>query len=286
MKYGLLSESISRRNGLVPCSGCRAIWLIWRPVYLYAFLPPNLIVPELSGSQSVVEFADFRILALGTMTIARSPASINVNAHLLLNPPGMEPPGLGDSPVAPFYSPISWQRHIDDHGVYPVATTSDVSPSESAFVERTAIILVAVSVSQVLQLPFSSFTYSRLTHPFPAAIHSNYPFHTPGGADARWLNQGEIREGSRWVGGFLCVDFSLPYLFVYRYPQDNCTTSWAIGWPAIRFIQLERPLDDRALVGGHNNQEDRRTRSRSLGALHPDSYCRCRQGAEPIVSIF
>lgn len=137
---------------------------------------------------------------------ARSTASISMNAHLLLNPPGMEPQGLGNRSVVPYYSPVSGQSHIDDHGVYPLATTSAVSPSESAFIEKTVIILVAVSASPVLHLPLSSFTYSRLTRPCPAAIHSNYPFHTPGGADSRWSNYAEIGEGSRWVGGLLCVD--------------------------------------------------------------------------------
>jgi hypothetical protein len=169
--------------------------------------------------QSLVEFADFRVLTFGTMTTPRTPASINVNAHLLLNPPGIEPRGRSSGSAVPYYAPVSGRSHIVDHGVYPVVARSPVSPSESAFFDSTGIILIAVTVSQVHRLPLSSFTYSRLTCPCPATIHSSYPFHTPGGADLRWAGYAEIEEGSRWVGGLLCVPLSLPLtVFVHQAP--------------------------------------------------------------------
>jgi hypothetical protein len=166
-----------------------------------------------------VEFADFRILTFGTMATPRTQASINVNAHLLLNPPGIEPRERSSGSAVPYYAPVSGRSHIDDHGVYPVVAASPVSEGESASLDSTDIILIAGTVSQVHRLPLSSFTYSRLTRPCPAAIHSNYPFHTPGGADLRWASYAEIEEGSRWVGGLLCVPLSFPCTpFVHQAP--------------------------------------------------------------------
>lgn len=51
--------------------------------------------------------------------------------------------------------------------------------------------------------------YTRLTHPLPAPSHANYPFHTPGGGDKRWLGSDEVEEeGLQWVGGLMSVQYS------------------------------------------------------------------------------
>lgn len=65
----------------------------------------------------LVEFMDVRILVFGTMTRPRLQASVNENAHLLLNPPGIEPREmLGGLPGTVL---LSGNTAIDDHGVYP-----------------------------------------------------------------------------------------------------------------------------------------------------------------------
>ncbi len=50
----------------------------------------------------------------------------------------------------------------------------------------------------------TSHSYTRLTHPLPAASHFDYPWFTPGGSDKRWLGSGaEEEEGLCWVGGLM-----------------------------------------------------------------------------------
>ena len=48
----------------------------------------------------VVNFADIRILAFGTLTRPRGPFSVNRNAHILLHPPGV------DNDLAPVKRPF------------------------------------------------------------------------------------------------------------------------------------------------------------------------------------
>jgi len=47
--------------------------------------------------------------------------------------------------------------------------------------------------------------YSLLKYPLPAQSHINYPFHTPGGADKRWISPEDIEAGLEWVGGLMVV---------------------------------------------------------------------------------
>ena len=76
----------------------------------------------------IVEFTDFRIVAFGAMERPRRSASINVNAHLLLNPPGMEPSEKDNSAVRQ-QAPVHQQNSIDDRGVNPIfATATSQSP--------------------------------------------------------------------------------------------------------------------------------------------------------------
>lgn len=79
--------------------------------------------------------------------------------------------------------------------------------------------LIAVPEFQSFQLPASSSSYDRLTHPCPSPIHSKYPFHTPGGADSRWAGHADIEEGSRWVGSMMCVRLGSlrpPFSFLFN----------------------------------------------------------------------
>jgi len=72
--------------------------------------------------QLVVELADVRILALGTITKPRSNFSINPNAHHFLNPPGIAG-GRHPNAFTSFASPAPYSL-VDDHGVYPNASSS------------------------------------------------------------------------------------------------------------------------------------------------------------------
>ena len=46
--------------------------------------------------------------------------------------------------------------------------------------------------------------YFCLTGPIPASSHADYPFHTPGGRDKRWIGSGDLEEdGLQWVGGLM-----------------------------------------------------------------------------------
>lgn len=127
----------------------------------------------------VVELADVRILAFGTLGRPRSTLTVNPNAHILLHPPGIESGGGGPAPKI--------DRRIEDHGVYPIGATS--TPSQLSHEYLTA-----------------PSTYTRMMHPLPALTHSKYPFYTPGGGDRRWKNLGEAdSEGLEWVGGLMVI---------------------------------------------------------------------------------
>ncbi|EAU84348.1 hypothetical protein CC1G_01344 [Coprinopsis cinerea okayama7 len=132
----------------------------------------------------VVEFKDVRILAFGTMTKPRSQTSVNANAHLLLNPPGIDPSrvvGDMESTVV-----VHGNAVIDDHGVYP-SISDPLTPS---------------SPTQ----PSAAYpsSYTRIRRPLPAATHAKYPFYTPGGGDIRWKDSDEINgQGGRWVGSMM-----------------------------------------------------------------------------------
>jgi hypothetical protein len=69
--------------------------------------------------QLVVELADVRILAFGTLGRPRSTVMINPNAHILLHPPGIESVGGGPAPKI--------THRVEDHGVYPIGATSITS---------------------------------------------------------------------------------------------------------------------------------------------------------------
>lgn len=176
---------------------------------------------------------------MGTMTTARSPASINMNAHLLLNPPGMEPRGRGNCLAVPYYSPVSGQSHIDDHGVYPVATTSAVSPSESAFLDRSVIILVAAqsrkSFSSHLRRLLIVDSPVLVPRQFTPTIHST-PQEVPiyGGRIMQ-----KLAKDPGGLGVYCTSNLAPASLLFIGYHQDNCANSWTIGRPAVCLVQLE-----------------------------------------------
>ncbi|CAA7260066.1 unnamed protein product [Cyclocybe aegerita] len=134
----------------------------------------------------VVELADVRILAFGTLAKPRSHFLVNPNAHIFLNPPG-----VSDKGHVNFFSKMAAKQKgfslIDDHGVYPMSNAA---------------------IPAYLFREYSSPTtsYTRMTYPQPAPTHANYPFFTPGGGDARWIEQDEIeQEGLHWVGAMMIV---------------------------------------------------------------------------------
>ncbi|KAF8969430.1 hypothetical protein BDZ97DRAFT_243762 [Flammula alnicola] len=146
----------------------------------------------------VVELADVRILAFGTLTKPRTNFSVNPNAHMFLNPPGIiaDRQGHAFSKFASMQSPISL---VDDHGVYPMSTTT-----------------IPAFLFNEYRNP--SKAYTRLSYPQPAPTHCNYPFFTPGGNDLRWVGSEEIEEnGLHWVGSLM-----------QQYASFNWNDLWAI----------------------------------------------------------
>ncbi|KAJ8515337.1 hypothetical protein ONZ45_g7215 [Pleurotus djamor] len=126
----------------------------------------------------VVEIADARVLAFGTLTRPRAQRNINVNAHHFLHPPGIDNQRLHDLPTGERSAPA-----VDDHGVYPLQELN-------------------VSMNNITP----TVPYTRLVHPRPSPSHANYPFYTPGGGDKRWLGEGVgEEEGLQWVGGLMIV---------------------------------------------------------------------------------
>ncbi|KAE9409971.1 hypothetical protein BT96DRAFT_462336 [Gymnopus androsaceus JB14] len=121
----------------------------------------------------VVQLADVRILAFGTLDRPRSTLTVNPNAHTFLHPPGIDD-----------LQSLRSNRVVTDHGVYPLGPDSADYPGVSP----------------------PSIDFSRLTHPLPAPSHRNYPWYTPGGGDKRWLGSGEDEEeGLKWVGGLMII---------------------------------------------------------------------------------
>jgi hypothetical protein len=138
---------------------------------------PSVIFDELKAQSDlvhletrvrvVVELADVRILAFGTLS-KRTPLSYNANAHAFLHPPGIEQRRR----------PLTMSHQVRDHGVYPMGTSSECTNYDDG-----------------------SNTYAHMRHPVPASSFINYPFFTPGGCDRRWSGFGETEEvGLKWVG--------------------------------------------------------------------------------------
>jgi hypothetical protein len=112
--------------------------------------------------QLVVEFADVRVLAFGTLANPRSPFLVNVNAHHFLHPKGIDPYETdlvsNDDPVT-----VLSNRRIKDFGI-PLS-----SGTEGNIERRSQVLLVAVHKPSIL----GSFTHSHaplmpdipITHP-------------------------------------------------------------------------------------------------------------------------
>ncbi|KAJ7584261.1 hypothetical protein C8J56DRAFT_1089809 [Mycena floridula] len=125
----------------------------------------------------VVQLADVRILALGTLNKPKSTLTINTNAHIFLHPPGIT---VDDNKAV-----AQTSRIVSDHGVYPINSESPGYP---------------------VTFPLSRDAYSRLTHPLPALSHTSYPWYTKGGGDKRWVVSEDLEEeGLQWVGGLLII---------------------------------------------------------------------------------
>ncbi|KIK67791.1 hypothetical protein GYMLUDRAFT_1013857 [Collybiopsis luxurians FD-317 M1] len=121
----------------------------------------------------VVQLADIRVIALGTLNRPRSTLTVNPNAHIFLHPPAIDD-----------LQALRNNRVVTDHGVYPLGPESADYPGVSP----------------------PSIDFERMSHPLPASSHANYPWYTPGGGDKRWVGSGEEEEeGLKWVGGLMIV---------------------------------------------------------------------------------
>ncbi|KAJ7721188.1 hypothetical protein DFH07DRAFT_303044 [Mycena maculata] len=72
----------------------------------------------------VVQFADVRIIALGTLNQPRSPLTVNPNAKAFLHPPGVESDGVPTltSPAISVYSRLRYPLPAQTHAEYPLYT--------------------------------------------------------------------------------------------------------------------------------------------------------------------
>lgn len=81
--------------------------------------------------------------------------------------------------------------------------TFTVNRNARAFLHPPGVEMTSVQVNS-RERSRSGHSYERLTHPFPASSHAEYPFYTPGGGDKRWLVSGDLEEeGQQWVGGLM-----------------------------------------------------------------------------------
>jgi hypothetical protein len=175
---------------------------------------------DLSQSETcirlIVELADVRIFAFGTLARPRSDFTVNLNAHLLFHPPGIKGDGNG---ISIFKKLASMRRH---RLVIPHAHTMSTSTSLPADLCNEYI---------------TPSTYSRLAHPQPAPVHINYPFFTPGGGDQRWSDSAASDDGGLcWVGSLMIVAQLLgpprhasPRLGRQQYASFTWSDLWAIA---------------------------------------------------------
>ncbi|KAL1735886.1 hypothetical protein EV714DRAFT_267431 [Schizophyllum commune] len=131
----------------------------------------------------LVELADVRIVVLGCLNKPRSGLTVNVNAHDLLHPPGIdcsEPlllPSMKRNSVSSQYSTLM----------------SDDDPGFTAHALQR----------RMWGVPSD---FAIMTHPLPTTNFSNYPFFTPSGQDRRWQSTGGVEEdGLLWVGPLMFV---------------------------------------------------------------------------------
>ncbi|KAH8830348.1 hypothetical protein DL96DRAFT_1784557 [Flagelloscypha sp. PMI_526] len=189
----------------------------------------------------VIELADVRILVFGTLNRPRTNLTINHNAHTLLHPPGIDvnPRLRRDSLESESSDTPEFLSASVDHGVYS-GQALDLSLGSERF-------------------PTYSTDYRHLTHPLPATMHKNYPFHTAGGLDARWNNPEDIEEpGLRWVGNMLIAAQLImpnsidathgPELVAGNGRSQWCSFSWADLWTIAPWLR-ERVPESKCIDG-------------------------------------
>ncbi|KAL1662356.1 hypothetical protein GGF50DRAFT_128806 [Schizophyllum commune] len=141
----------------------------------------------------LVELADVRIVVLGCLNKPRSGLTVNVNAHDLLHPPGIdcsEPlllPSMKRNSVSSQYSTLM----------------SDDDPGFTAHALQRRMWGTSVYAARSRCVPSD---FAIMTHPLPTTNFSNYPFFTPSGQDRRWQSTGGVEEdGLLWVGPLMFV---------------------------------------------------------------------------------
>ncbi|TRM68193.1 hypothetical protein BD626DRAFT_481040 [Schizophyllum amplum] len=126
----------------------------------------------------LVELADVRIIVLGCLNKPRSGLTVNVNAHDLLHPPGID---------------------SSDPLLLPSMKRSSVSSQFSTLLSDDDPGFTAHALQRRTWGVPSDFAV--LTHPLPTSGYSSYPFFTPSGQDRRWRSTGDSEEdGLLWVG--------------------------------------------------------------------------------------
>ncbi|KAJ7368572.1 hypothetical protein DFH08DRAFT_982756 [Mycena albidolilacea] len=113
---------------------------------------PALIFDDMRHVRLVVQFADVRVLALGTLNRPLSSLTVNSNAKALLHPPGILP-GDSSGSAAPEYSRLNYPLPAQTHINYPFYTPGEDNlwqeDAEEAGLEWVGGLIIRV-VTQIL----------------------------------------------------------------------------------------------------------------------------------------
>ncbi|EKM79873.1 hypothetical protein AGABI1DRAFT_106215 [Agaricus bisporus var. burnettii JB137-S8] len=134
----------------------------------------------------ILELTDVRIIAFGTLSRPKTTLTINPNAHMLVQPPGIGRGHIKSNTTCRrrFFNA---DDHIQDYGAYPLMSVLSVPHYLSQEYEMT------------------SNTYTQIQHPVPSAAYANYPFFTPGGGDRRWISSPANEDNLHWVGPLMLI---------------------------------------------------------------------------------
>lgn len=129
-----------------------------------------------------------RILALGVRNAPKTSFSVNDNAWRLFHPPRVSLPNeIKDVPA----------EEPDMIG----GETGDCVRSAPGLCHGSKRHLQDVDVERCHPDPTGP---GRLRYPTPVLGHRNYPMHTSGGFDRRWVNECELQcSDVKWVGNMM-----------------------------------------------------------------------------------